>query len=296
MMQAIDTHSINSISFTPSSEQIRLLIEKSHEAYRDIHNKDRTSNLSKLWCVDGEKGLLPTSINPDDTILCKLGRRFGKIWSDKKYFTIIDDQKMPFAGSNGPNGLLLNCNSMEYGLSRINLFNYSIEDTGALLTDYLDFRNSNINDIFAMFYKKLESHKSSFEIILGQPENTLPIEQRENYRSTCDMFKCVADMLKTGKTLEWCGIGCVSYCQTWIKNSPTIVADTQFSVMSPHFQTRFYVADDEKLITRCKLSKDMISGYINMIKYFTENMKMYGTIDGNQCFINCDSLLKELII
>lgn len=294
MMNANDTHSINSISFTPSSEQIRVLLNKSREAYDDIHNKERTSNLSKLWRLDGEKGLLPTSINPDDTILCKLGRRFGKICSDNKYFTIINDQKMPFAGSNGPNGLLVNCNSMEYGLSRINLFNYSIADTVTLLTDYLDFRNSNITEIFAMFYNKLESHKSSFEIILGQPVNTLPIEHHENYRSTCDMFKCVSDMLKTGKTLEWCGIGCVSYCQTWIKNSRILTADTQFSVMSPHFQTRFYVADDEKLITRCKLSKEMISGYINMIKYFTEDMKDYGTIEGNQCFINCDSLLQSM--
>ena len=294
MMQVNDYHSINSISFTPSIAQISAILEKSCEAYDDIHNKSRTRNLSKLFHLDGEKGLLPTSINPDDTILCKLGKSYGKIWSDNKYFTIIDDQKMPFAGSNGPNGLLVNCNSMEYGLSRINLFNYNIKDTFSLLKDYLDFRNNNIIDIFTMFYNKLDSHKNSFEIILGHPENILPIEHHENYRMTCDLYKCVFDMLKTGKTLEWCGIGCVSYCQTWMKNSRTLATDTQFSVMSPHFQTRFYVVNDEKLITRCKLSKEMISGYINMIKYFTNVMKDYGTIEGDQCFINCDSLLKSI--
>ena len=37
-------------------------------------------------------------------------------------------------------------------------------------------------------------------------------------------------------------MGIISFCQTWMRGS--VAGGAEFSVMSPHFQTRLYVKDD----------------------------------------------------
>ena len=296
-MSDIDNWSINSISFVPTKIEVDELIKHSVLANKDILDKTRSSLLSKMFKLPGKFGLLPDSVDPQDTILCKLGKNKGKIWQSDS-ITIMDDRNMPFGGkSNGPNGILVNCNTATYGFNRVNLFHINAYSTRILLEDYLKFRNKNIVEIFDDFTQKLHSHLKTFKIDLSKDEQ-LPEAQHENYRLTCSMFNMINTQLKKGKSLEWCGMGCVSFCQTWLKNGEQ-VGDAQFSVMSPHFQTRFYVTSDDKLLFRCGVTEGMRRGYIGLIKYFTESMGEYGSCEagkGGQCFVNCDKIYElELI-
>ena len=91
-------------------------------------------------------------------------------------------------------------------------------------------------------------------------------------------------------TLEECGIGCISFCQTWLR-SGSQVGDAQFSVMSPHFQTRFFISDEDKLKTIAGVTEMEIESYIRIIQHFDEIMgKDYGKSGGGQAFINVDKL------
>ena len=294
-MTDVDQWSINSISFLPTKKEVDELIKQSLLANKDILNKTRSSLLSKAYALPGKFGLLPDSVDPQDTVLCKLGRKFGKVKGHKS-LTIMDDRNMPFGGkSNGPNGLLVNCNTVEYGFNRVNLFHINAYTTRILLSDYLSYRNRNIYEIFDMFCDKLNDHKNDFKIDKSKDEQ-LPEEQHKNYELTCEMFNIVRSVVNSKKiSLTECGIGIVSYCQTWLKNGEE-VGQAQFSVMSPHFQTRFYVKSDKDLFDKCGVTEEMRRGYINMITYFTESMSEYGTIKGGQCFINCDKLLESELI
>ena len=82
---------------------------------------------------------------------------------------------------------------------------------------------------------------------------------------------------------------CTSFCQTWLRNTGEVGA-AQFSVMSPHFQTRFYVSD-ENALKECSVTDKMIQSYAELINFFTGSMqKDYGLGGGGQAFINLDSL------
>lgn len=246
--------------------------------------------ISKLHFLNPQFGLAPESLNPNDTILAKLGRGDigpgGKI-GDKTVLTIIDDRNMPLGGGScGPNGVLTDCQNPPYGPNRINLFHENRHETERLLMDYLAMRNANIDEIFKMYVLKLQKHRDQGYKIDIAKDMILDPKLHRQYSDTCDMFDIV---LKSGKSVLECGISCTSFCQTWLRNTGK-VGDAQFSVMSPHFQTRFYVSDAESL-KDCGVSEEMIQSYAALIWYFTESMqKEYGIEGGGQAFINLDRL------
>ena len=92
---------------------------------------------------------------------------------------------------------------------------------------------------------------------------------------------------KNDKKISECGIGCVSYCQTWLRNNG-VVGEAQFSVMSPHFQTRFYVEDDNKVLSS-GVSQQELTSYIKLVEEFNKCMdKPYGLGGGGQAFASLD--------
>jgi hypothetical protein len=287
MISDLEAQSINSMSFLPTNDELDQLIKHSTRL-----PKERGPLLSKLHFVNPAAGLLPESLDPNDTILAKLGKRFGKL-GNSAVMTIIDDRNMPLGGGScGPNGVLTECQAPPYGPDRINLFYKSRSQTTQLLLDYISLRTENSGAIFEMYVKKLVAHRDANYQIVIKEEATLDPKYHTHYSKTCDMFLKLLES-RSLKSLEDCGIACNSFCQTWLRNGSAI-GNAQFSVMSPHFQTRFFVENVEK-VKACGVTEDMIKSYAVMINMFTESMqKQYGVNGGGQAFINMDKMIYAL--
>lgn len=300
--------SIAKISFVPSNDEVVELIaqakkaEKTRNALALGTDIDKTpwrsvKLLSKLYFLPDKYGLCPDSLNPDDTILAKLGRGdigLGDGLGDGP-LRVINDRNMPLGSTScGPNGVLVECNKEEYGLNRMNLFYDSVEKTTALLNDYIQFRDDNLKDIFKMFVEYINKCiESGFKLDPTKPNSELlAVELQNDYTNVRDMFNLVLTQSKS-KSLSDCGIGVVSFCQTWLRNGSD-VGDAQFSVMSPHFQTRFFVNSIDALKS-FKVTDVQIASYENIIAHFDDIMsKEYGLDGGGPAFINLDGLYDNI--
>ena len=310
-----DIKSIKSMSFCPNPEEIKSLIEQSKRAER-IRQSLLKNNcmfaregkllsklfnfmfsrqgklLSKLFNLPGKCGLCPDSLDPNDTILAKKGKESMFIKND--IFSIIDDKNMPLGSTScGPNGVLFETEEI------INLFHKDTDTTKKLLNKYISFRNENIIAVFEMFVNKIKN--SAITMLLDPTKkDKLSKDLQGHYSNVMKMFETVLGHLSvssyatnnySSSSLSNCGIGCVSFCQTWLRNTLNAkVGDAQFSVMSPHFQTRFYVSNDEAL-KRCGVTQKQIDSYVTIINNFDAIMsKDYGIHGGGQAFVNLDEL------
>lgn len=278
--------SIAALSFVPSN--MTALNQQSNAANADILKGKRSNLLSNKWDDPNSEGLCPVSLNPDDTILCKLAR--GDIGPGTTilddHFAVINDRNMPLGGGScGVNGVLYKCNSEEYGECRINLVGKTEETTLKLARDYIAFRNRRLPEIFQLYVENLYS-------FIG--DSGLPEEYHEAYSGTCELMSTV---LKAGGdfstiTLKELGISVVSFCQTWQKGEE--VGEAQFSVMSPHFQTRFYISDASKLpCVSVPLTMSQLELYSKMIDFFTADMLKRGC---GKSFVHVDDLIHQHFI
>jgi len=167
-----------------------------------------------------------------------------------------------------------------------------------------------------------------YKIDLGKgdtEDNILRKEYRDDYTRVCELMYAVLVWTRSWCTLKGMGIGVKSFCQTWIRN-PTI-GNAHFSVMSPHFQTRFYIEDEQALRKKfeedaqilgnyqptdkqkewstvghpfkkkkARITEAHFESYARIAKYFGTLMaEEYGGKDGQgQAFIDIDGLLKTL--
>ena len=295
----IDRVSIESMSFCPTKPQVAALIAKANQAEAvriqlkgegGDWRSDKTGAkgqklLSKLYFLPGKFGLCPDSLEPDDTILAKLGR--GDIGPGglpgQGALRVINDRNMPFGSTScGPNGVLAICNG------RINLFYGDMASTKGLLDQYISFRNAHLHEIFGMFVKKIQTMAGTMKLDPSK-DATLSGDLQTHYNKVASMFSKVLANCKNSGDLARCGIGCNSFCQTWLRNGGD-VGNAQFSVMSPHFQTRFHVINDEALMA-CGVTQDEIESYVTIISHFNGIMgKDYGVSGGGQAFVNLDKL------
>jgi len=304
-LNEVEAESINSVSFVPTDDEINYLYNASTDALQYLVQKKRGATLSKLHFLSGSAGLLPDSFDPDDTILSRGGR--GDLTGDPKFITplplsdeisVIKDQAMPLGGtSNGPNGVLFDCQG-KYGKNRINLFQEDKETTKKLLDDYLRLRDKNINGIFGLFVDSLKKGKENNYMRNDPTKLKLEKKLHGDYDNVTEMMSLINNELKKNKTLKEMGIGVVSYCQTWLskgidkntKKRYKMNGEAHFSVMSPHFQTRFYVKDLKKLRGSINVEDNHIPSYINLIQHFTTIMQE----DYKGSFIHLDRLQKHL--
>ena len=289
-----ETHSINELSFVPTFDEIRMLNMIADTANTAINNKKRTTLLSKVANQDfsKDKNLCPESLNPNDTVIVTDGKKLGLVFdSEEKRMTVLNDLVMTYDNSWGPNGVLLECQDVElYGTNRINLF-YSDENlVKKLLSDYLRFRNDNIVEIFEQFVKSMVDRKSTYQL---NSENSkrgyLANNLRPKYNLVCEMLQHVLAETRTSSLAEL-GIGVVSFCQTWM-SKPDGKADykTQFSIMSPHFQTRFHVVNDDKLLNVPRVGPEHLRAYSDMVAHCHNNqMKNY-----KKAYVNLDKLNEQ---
>jgi len=328
IVSEIELQSIHTMSFVPSNEEIEDLCKASIKALNDINNNIRSSMLSKLYHLPGKIGLCPDDLNPNHTVLAGkgAGRKVdGSVWQpgeggeigDKNIMTVINDRNMPFGGgSNGPNIVITDCQK-KYGKNRVNLFHQNTFDTIEMAKDVIQFRNKTLSSIFKLFVVHMCSRDFMVDFKLDPTKDTVLEESlRSDYVNMCCLFRKVLECISTftssitiGRlnqliengiikskcfpytfTLDECGIGCVSFCQTWLR-SGSEVGEAQFSVMSPHFQTRFFIQDEDKLRTIAGVTEMEIESYIRIIQHFDEIMgKDYGKSGGGQAFINVDKL------
>ena len=308
----VDRKSINSMSFCPSPNEVETLIEmskKAEKARQNIKNSDIGINrtpgdnsqeqklLSKLYFLPGSYNLCPDSLEPDDTILAKLGRgsTSGGIGpgglQGPDGLRVINDRNMPLGSTScGPNGVLATTNG------RMNLFYSDMDSTKKLLDQYISFRDAKLREIFGMYATKIQIMAGEDNAMKLNPEKpeTLSDDLHDDYRNVAAMFGKINEALSGGMSLSQCGISCNSFCQTWClkQRGNVLVGEAQFSVMSPHFQTRFYVGDDTNVKKILGANSDeLLKSYIKIIEHFDSIMApAYGNGGGGAAFVNLDKL------
>ena len=279
--EQIDSTSIRKISFIPTPAQIHQLISHSNIVAQELRDGQRTSNLSKT--LDNTV-VCPSTLNPDDTILCKLGRGDigpgGKIGDPSKMIT-INDRPMPFGSTSlGPNTVVTDCQH-SWGENRVNLFYKDIASTKMLINYFMGYRENYKQDIFRLFIDKFTSHSTDFNTGMG---GFLESAFHSDYLTVCQMFTILRNV-----PFHETGFSVMSFCQTWMKHNSTI-PETQFSVMSPHFQTRFYIINEE-LVKSHGVTDEHLKSYTNMIEHFDNIMApLYGMESGGLSFVNVDAL------
>ena len=289
-----EIHSINELSFVPTPGEIQKLNNIAGVANTAILNKERTTLLSRIAELEfsKDKNLCPESLNPNDTKIVTDGKKKGTIFdSEEKHMTVLNDLMMTYENSWGPNGVLLECQDAKlYGTNRINLF-YSDENlVKKLLSDYLRFRNDNIVKIFSQYVNNMVDRQSTYQLnSQDSAKGYLADKLRPKYDLVCEMLQHVLFRTKFVPLADL-GIGVVSFCQTWM-SKPDGKANykTQFSVMSPHFQTRFHVVNDEKLKRVPGVRPSHLQAYSDMVAHCHNNqIKNY-----KKAYVNLDELAEQ---
>lgn len=282
-----DDVNIKSISFTPNQKQIDDLIDQSNKAeeHRKLAENFQLEDYSLLSKFPKIYALCPKTMNPNDTILVSLGRKSDI--SDQN-FSIIANTTMPYGGtSNGSNGVLIDC-QIKYGENRLNLFYANRQCTKNLLQDYITMRDKNIDSIFNLLIQMMKTHQNAGYPIKSTDLNGTKLDSKYHkiYDNVIEMF----EIIQNNNGPNQCGLGIISYCQTWLRGENGTVGSTNCSVMSPHFQNRFYIKDISTLIKINGINQLHLESYTSLIQHFNNIMSPeYGGING-QAFINLDAL------
>jgi len=203
-------------------------------AEEDRLRRVRTERLSKTPMNDM---VCPVSCKPSETILSKN----AKDKQEEKYnFAILQDQRLPFFGSMGPN-------IVQIQPDIINLFSLDDREYSTYLTLFYRFRDSNSTKILEAYVKTIDN----MPMIDGQYINVMRGGQPigvENTQAVSNFKEALHNAIRSGQSLETYGMSLSSYCQTWMKEG--IAQDAaEFSVMSPHFQTRLNIDSIETFIS-----------------------------------------------
>ena len=162
-------------------------------------------------------------------------------------------------GSNGPNGVLTSFGDDQ----RINLFDTDDEKTKNLLDEYLAFRRYHKKALFDQTLAQMAAVEDA------------PVA----YKTTVRILRQIRaeDFDAT--------IGVVSFCQTWATSEGA--GGPQFSVESPHFQTRFFI----KSLEFINLSPCDASAYVQTVQAHDARM---AELDYTGKFVHLDGLQQEL--
>ena len=237
--QVEDRAFISELSFSPSYSEATSLCFKGKGSAVALPNGDGTSLVTIV--KDGQGGFKTSNMHGKNSPFWKFGVSLldgEKISNDRKgkYDFAIDHDKIPLSLTNtgpsmGPNGVLREFPEEP----RINIFQDDIASAVTMLGEFMNFRDANENlvlkKIVELMGKKLSSSNDSFDHV------------REIFEQCAKHEGPLCDI----------GIGLRSFCQTWDVERGT----PNFSVPSPHFQTRVYVMDGGKLYDFLKTSTDV---------------------------------------
>ena len=140
-------------------------------------------------------------------------------------------------------------------------------NTKELLDAYLEFRDAN--------------KKAIFDLTLAQMMAAAK-EAPEEYQTTVKILQKIR-ALSDDEFDETIGI--VSFCQTWAASD--VAGGPQFSVQSPHFQTRFFI----KSLDYISLSAPEAIAYVKTVQAHDARMV---ELDYTGKFVHLDGLQREL--
>jgi len=261
-LEEVELNSIDKLTFVPSWQVRQLIYTQSIEA------NDKPSLCSKLPPPKNEDGEIDQKkyrdrLNPTNSILVKIATRqvpFGTVLLREDPFAVTADRYPALSnGSNGPNGVLISFGDGDG--RRTNLFDTNDAKTKELLVAYLAFRDANKQ----LLFKKT----------VGQMET---IESNPHYTAATALLKSIGDRKDFDDI-----IGVNSFCQSWATEEG--VSGPQFSVESPHFQTRFFIKH-----LPVGTDPEQIEAYKQVIIEHDKHMTAY---EGK--FVNLDGLLDQLI-
>ena len=264
--------SIAAISFVPSEATRKAIYATATVA------KTNPSWCSKLKPPASEDG----RVDPSKSVLVNIATGQPLSWAlegmpepeiHDNTFAILKDAFPPLLpsvhhrsgalkGSNGPNGVLT-----EFGDDqRINLFDTDDATTKELLDVYIAFRAVRKKAIFDLTLAQMAAAKDA----PAEYQTTVQILQRIQAMST-EEFDAT--------------IGVVSFCQTWASSEGA--SGPQFSVESPHFQTRFFI----KSLDYINLSALDALAYVKTVQAHDARM---AELDYTGKFVHLDGLQQEL--
>lgn len=292
-IEACEKDFTKAFSFVPRETDILLLCEKAKVAHTHITDKNRSKLLSKLVDKPAKLNLCPDTLNPDDTVLSILGRE-SKIKNDT--YALIDNRTITLAGgigngSFGPNCVMYNCNGV------INLFDCDPNELQCKLQDFFEFRDTNALNVLNVYNDKLIKHREcGYKVSLSE-DKVIPADIQSHYDNYMELFSMLVGMCKHNNIHEY-GLGIASYCQTWMRKN-TKPGNAEFSVMSPHYQTRIFIKDAHLLrfmlesnYTNCDVDA-MFDSYVFLHNYCIQSMPEYGMEGGGQAFVNMDGLFEK---
>jgi len=310
----VDMKSIQTISFVPNHKR-RLEIYK----YSILSHKN-SSLCSKKKSFQQHHDVQQVEVDPSQSVLVNLAMQLDNTnTSDKvrmqcdtlitthtviknSQFAMLPDRLAPLllpshyddnddygmmtnnsgASSNGPNGVLIKFHTDYCGTlqnKRINLFDTNDKKTFELLDAYLIFRNGHKKQIFDMTVKQMTDTATSMNI-----------QQGKDYHHAANFLS------KIGRSKHFNSIvGICSFCQTWATS--TTIGPPQFSIESPHFQTRFYIQNDQywnDVFVNDENRATYIDSYIKVVQAHDKKMQelSYGGTDKK--FVHLDELYKLL--
>lgn len=157
--------------------------------------------------------------------------------------------------------------------------------------DYIAFRNESLDAVFKLYVDGFcECVDGGYQVQKGKPIY-LQEHLRDAYAQVCELMRTIQEHFDFKQIF-----GVNSYCQTWLRNGQPVGAP-QFSVMSPHFQTRFYVKDPRSLaevVGQHGITQQHLQSYRTILELFTCQMQPDCGIPEGQAFVNMDVLCSEL--
>jgi hypothetical protein len=189
-------------------------------------------------------------------------------------------------GSNGPNGVLTYFGDNQ----RINLFYQDNRTTKKLLDEYLAFRNLHKADIFEQTLVQMEAGavEAAASAAALTADTLDEVAVKEAAASAAADYDTTVKILRQIQKSNFVDnmIGVVSFCQTWATREGA--GGPQFSVESPHFQTRFFIKSLNYDLT---MTKEESAAYVRTVKAFDERM---AELDYTGKFVHLDKLQQQL--
>lgn len=223
----VETCIVDPLSVVVTEDLRHKIQHMGDEAENDRQKGLRSHKVSKLPHVSS---LCPLSLNPSDTILSKLAN--DKPTQHRKYnFAILQDQRPPFFGSMGPN-------IVQIEPKIINLYSLKDDEYFTYLEYFFGFRDLHVKEILEAYVSTIEGMAVDGQIVHtaqgGQPLG------KENSLALIHFQEALKLAIRGGQSLETYGMSLRSYCQTWMRGGEA-TENAEFSVMSPHFQTRLNI-------------------------------------------------------
>lgn len=296
----VDAAYIDAVSFVPTEKGIHALVEHG----RSVDHERACGRVSlRLSKYPTNADLCPISRRPGDTIL----HRLASVSADRlTNFSLLPDKGLPFWVSNGPNIVFVG--GPDYF---INIFSGDELLVLQVLRTLIEARRQMLSEILDSIPRKINACRLDpgniatafpYNVTSGETD-TIPGRWIDAYDKVSVLFEEAAKAFKRvalwstdyHKILEAIGLSVVSFFQTWVRGDEKPPGDAEFSVMTPHFQTKIYVSDEKKLMKATGLSKEHVDAYTELMVGMSQRMEDLGYCgEKGPAFVNADLLLAEM--